>query len=283
MSNKSDVMQGFTRIGKDVYVPENVSPFASEDGPDYVIVFGWMGAQLAHLRKYLDQYKTLYPDTNAILVISRPEHFFHGTKKQEESLAPLLSYFKREGLFDGKASLLVHAFSNGGAVQLTRLSTMIERSKQLGPRALAFVFDSLPGETSLSTAVDAFTIGFKGPVVKVIAYVAFALLFFVFHLVHTVTGAKFPIEQTRQILNDPHLLPGASENTPRLYLFSDKDRLVPVTAVESHIADAKQLGLNVRAAKLLGSQHVQHSRTHPDEYWTAVRETWEKAKKLSRS
>lgn len=73
-----------------------------------------------------------------------------------------------------------------------------------------------------------------------------------------------------------------SKATPRLYLYSDTDLVIPSKAVEEHIAEAKQEGFDVQAELFHGSAHVSHARKDPERYWGAIRSVWDKAVKLCR-
>ena len=78
----------------------------------------------------------------------------------------------------------------------------------------------------------------------------------------------------RAALNQAQVLPWTNVKTPRLYIYSDNDQLVAQKDVAEHIAEAKELGFNVRAEYFKGSSHVSHARLDPDRYWDAVRNVW---------
>ena len=66
-------------------------------------------------------------------------------------------------------------------------------------------------------------------------------------------------------------------HTPRLYLYSQADEMVPWTEVEEHAEEARKAGLDVRMERFEGSPHVAHARTDPERYWGAVKKVWEDA------
>lgn len=92
-----------------------------------------------------------------------------------------------------------------------------------------------------------------------------------------------PIANIRRELNVPNILPWTDERTPRVYLYSSTDRAVRSSAVEEHIAEARQKGLVVRAEKFVGSSHVAHVRKDPTKYWNAIEAVWMEALKVHRS
>ena len=88
-----------------------------------------------------------------------------------------------------------------------------------------------------------------------------------------------PIAKIRKELNVPNILPWTDERTPREYLYSSTDRGVRSSAVEEHIAEAKEKGLAVREEKFVGSSHVAHVRKDPTKYWNAIEAVWVEALK----
>ena len=87
------------------------------------------------------------------------------------------------------------------------------------------------------------------------------------------------ITEMRERMNEANLLPWISKSTPRLYMYSDVDMMVPAIAVEDHIAAATAKGLVVRAEFFHGTPHVSHVRQDPERYWGAVRKVWAEAVK----
>ena len=81
----------------------------------------------------------------------------------------------------------------------------------------------------------------------------------------------------RTTLNKYLLLPWFSKHTPRLYLYSQADEMVPWTEVEEHAEEARKAGLDVRMERFEGSPHVAHARSDPERYWGAVKKVWEDA------
>lgn len=148
------------------------------------------------------------------------------------------------------------------------------------PFPTCIIIDSAPGKGGIRTALEAFTISIKSRILKAIAYVLLGAWMFLYTLTLTLRRKQGPIEEIRSKLNNPLILPWTTANTPRLYLYSDADRLIPYHAVEEHVALAKTIGLNAHAVQFHGSPHVAHARTHPEKYWEAVKSTWAEAWKL---
>jgi len=272
------------QISSDVYSAAPLQSGATGDdeaGPSVILIFGWMDAELSHTKKYIDSYAKLYPHASQILVRSRRAFFWKGRKAKESSLLPAIDLLKKEGLLGpGLApSLLVHAFSNGGGFQLVELSRMLESTFPI-PRsssATAIVYDSLPGRLELISTVAAFTQPIKSSVGKLTMSILLTVAYFVLGTIAFVMRKRLSLDQLRLGLNRARVLPWMDANTPRLYLYSDTDELVQETAVAEHIAQAKELGLNVRAEYFKGSAHVSHARYNSERYWAAVRSVWAEA------
>ncbi|KAG8729032.1 hypothetical protein FRC11_009648 [Ceratobasidium sp. 423] len=183
------------------------------------------------------------------------------------------------------SGLLVHAFSNGGALNETTLARAISDT----PRptntpaipAQAIIYDSLPGVLNLRVSVLAFTAAIRSPVFRAIAKVLLGVLYVLGTmwgcLKNFILGPKEDlITKLHRELNEPKLLP---QHTPRTYMYSDVDELIPAESVEIHAKRARDLigrdaGV-VKLAKFQGSPHVAHARKDPKRYWDTVVQTWE--------
>ncbi|KZP27965.1 hypothetical protein FIBSPDRAFT_780474 [Athelia psychrophila] len=238
-----------------------------------------MGSQVPHLLKYMEHYTKLYPRACLILVKSPQALAFQGHSSRKASVAPAIDLLKREGMFGPHApSLLVHAFSNGGGFQLVELSHMLRDTEIVGPRPpVAIIFDSMPGLMDLRGTFRALTAPVKSKPLKYVIFLPFAFVYYAFAFVALVTRTVPMIDALRNSLNEERLLPWTTKNTPRLYIFSDTDKLVQHGAVLEHIVQANGLGLNVKGVEFKGSPHVAHVRQDPETYWKAVEDTWNEA------
>ena len=129
----------------------------------------------------------------------------------------------------------------------------------------------------------AFSIAIRNPVVR---YIALVLIYIVhaFRLsLQTVFGIDMMGTQCLKALLNPRLLPWMKSQTPRLYVFSKKDELVPWKAVQQHAEAAKTSGLNVRCEVFEESAHVAHMRVDPKRYWASIQDLWEIACRESRA
>lgn len=146
----------------------------------------------------------------------------------------------------------------------------------------ALVLDSSPCIGSFRTIGLAFSIAIRNPVVRYIAlfiiYVAHALRL----SVRMLFGAETIETQYLKALFQPRLLPWMNAQTPRLYVFSRTDELVPWKQVQRHAEAAKQSGLDVRCEVYEESAHVAHMRLDPKRYWGSILDLWQVACRESR-
>ena len=172
----------------------------------------------------------------------------------------------------------------GGCFQLTYLSELLRTYPTpagASRPALAFIFDSLPGDTGLRPTLEAFTAQIRSLLLRYLTYIPLTALYVILVVVSSVYPRINPIAKIRKDLNIPNILPWTDERTPRVYLYSSTDRAVRSSAVEEHIAEAREKGFRiVRAEKFVGSSHVAHVRKDPTKYWNAIEAIWVEALKV---
>ncbi|CAE6346554.1 unnamed protein product [Rhizoctonia solani] len=291
----SKLERTFTWIPEsNVYVsyPSETNTASSELGkkdPAVILIFGWMGAQLPHLYKYTEQYNKLYPFATQILVRAHAKYFWGNESARRAAVSPVIKLLRDAGIHENttaeSSGLLVHAFSNGGALNQTTLARAIAES--ISPSAntsalpaQALVYDSLPGVLNIRVTLLAFTAAIRSPVFRAIAKAFLGILYILGatwkYLETLIIGPKEDlVARLHRELNEPKLLP---QHIPRTYIYSDFDELIPAESVEEHARKAKDLiggGTGIRLVKFHGSSHVAHARQDPERYWNTVIKTWE--------
>ncbi|KAJ7135200.1 hypothetical protein C8R43DRAFT_894364 [Mycena crocata] len=250
-----------------------------DDHPELILIFGWMNAQLKHLKKYMDDYSEIYPTTRQLLIRSSGSMFWTRDKFKLEALVPALNIISghSEGSNARPPNVLVHIFSNGGGFEFLRFSRLLNGSQQLHRRErlprTCFVFDSLPGSDD-SSCVRGFTVGVQNPTLRVFTFVLFTFLYWVLKIFSGVRRTPSLFAALRQDLQDPRLLPWTDEETPRLYIYSSVDRVVGADAVKAHIEEAMSMGLNVTSERLAGTGHVEHGKGDRERYWGSIQNLW---------
>ncbi|KAI0786040.1 hypothetical protein C8Q75DRAFT_299663 [Abortiporus biennis] len=243
-----------------------------------------MDAQVPHLRKYTDKYRSIYPGAKQIIVKSDMPDLFQSYKKHGKLMEGPAELLAKEMSLTPPPRLLVHAFSNGGAYSLTGIGNYLNKVESLNnapTSTTCLILDSTPGTTSLRLALAAVTTPIKGLFARLAAKFFFTVILVVLIVYHKVTGQEHLIDKVRKDLNNPRLLPWMSKETPRLYIYSDSDKMIPSSAVDEHIAEAKQMGLNARGEFFQGSEHVAHGRRYPERYWEAIQSLWREALRFS--
>ncbi|CAE6436380.1 unnamed protein product [Rhizoctonia solani] len=295
----SQVERSFTLIpGSNVYISypsTTVGDNKDTNGerrkdPRVVLLFGWMGAQLPHLYKYTEQYNRLYPSATLIIVRAHANYFWRNETARKAAVLPVIKLLRDAGIHENTTAetsgLLVHTFSNGGALNETTLARTIAdtlRSTTDIPAipAQALIYDSLPGVLNIRVTLLAFTAAIRSPAFRTIAKSLLGILYVLGatwgYLESIVFGQKEDlVTKLKRELNEPKLLP---QHIPRTYIYSDVDELIPAESVEGHAKKARDLiggGADVvNLVKFQGSPHVAHARKDPRRYWDTIVRTWE--------
>ncbi|PHH53037.1 hypothetical protein CFIMG_005336RA [Ceratocystis fimbriata CBS 114723] len=262
---------------------------APKDHPEVIILFTWMGVHTRHVTKYTDSYRALFPASHLLVVSASPvqvmcaaaavgglrqanmalEELYHrpeGVQKSPGSQGGQVIRGDSEGKGDGilGARVLVHIFSNGGAVQYTRLLDLA------GPQfpAHVAVLDLCPGYfhfQSSATALRQVSPGWAVPLVYL--YLAFSWL-----RDQLFGSGGSPGEASAVRMNTEDV----REIAPcRVYLYGKMDEIVSWRDIEDHAAKSVTWGFKVRLERFEMGRHVQNARDDPERYWNAVKTVWE--------
>ncbi|ESK95938.1 indole-diterpene biosynthesis protein [Moniliophthora roreri MCA 2997] len=281
------------QIGEGIYLRRAKSSGDETKDPNVILVFGWMAAKLAHIHKYTKVYEELYPNSTQILVRSQPKFFWSRESTRIANLIPVVEVMEALGCIPSKKAdaanppsaprILVHSFSNGGAMQLITLANLLS-ARGITPASYsnrkptsAMVIDSSPAAGTYSSTVKAFTVHIKSPFLRFPMKLFITFLVVIRFIHERVFRARPMFERLRNGLNSRSTLPWMDVNTPRLYLYSKKDELIPWKEVEEHIENGKKAGLNIRSEVFENSAHVAHARAEPNRYWSLIKETWSSA------
>ena len=141
----------------------------------------------------------------------------------------------------------------------------------------AIIYDSLPGKLELGPALAAFLAPIRSLFFRTLMSIPLTIIYYVLFAIALIRQQRPIFDQMREGLNRAQILPWTNQKTPRLYIYSDTDKMVQQRAVEEHIAEARRLGFNIRAEYFKGSSHVSHVRLDSDRYWAAVKDIWAEA------
>jgi len=146
--------------------------------------------------------------------------------------------------------------------------------------ATALVFDSLPGDGTLGPGLQAHTAAMRSRVLKYLSYIPLILLWSAIMGSSWLLGKHNPITRIRLGLNRADLLPWTNEKTPRVYIYSDTDKIILPKSVEEHVAEGRAKGLSVTTEQFKGTGHVNHMKQDPTRYWDIVSRAWTEALKV---
>jgi len=242
-------------------------------------------ARPAHLQKYAAGLRSCFPAATIIVVKASSDFYFTAQEKTEALLSPIIDILRRE-MQSSINGVLVHVLSNGGGFQFMTLQKMLSRStienSFSGQIPAALVLDSTPGDNGMLSSIS--SMAPPNPILRLIA-VPFICLLYALFFIKNAAGGNGPIfTELRTALHDGDILPhiGAKRDnltaSPRLYIYSARDKMTPASHVEKHIAEARRLGLDVDVEKFDGTPHVGHMRADSERYWGAVSHIWSKAR-----
>ncbi|KAG9316047.1 hypothetical protein JVU11DRAFT_3712 [Chiua virens] len=289
---------GFVTIGPGIYISltptsgSGVALGSNDSAPNKLTVF-LVGALTRHLLHYSRKYAELYPLATQIIVKCGASFVWTFDKAKKNRLLPVVEALEGLGCLPTTNSanqestrirprILVHSFSNGGGIQLTTLGRLLSSkypsipdfSKQF---VSALVIDSAPSIGNFRTIRLAFSIAIRNPVAR---YISLAIIYFLHALrltLQIVLGMDMMAVQYIKTLQQPHFLPWTNSQTPRLYVFSKKDEVVPWQEVQRHAEAAKMARLTVRCELYEESAHVAHMRLDPKRYWGSIQDLWQLA------
>ncbi|KAF7302709.1 hypothetical protein HMN09_00905800 [Mycena chlorophos] len=257
------------------------SSFASANAtdPTLILVCGWMSAYPVHLQKYCSMYAQMYPGATIVLVPSHLSIFWTPYTALRARYAQLIDVLEAHGYREGNAKILTHIFSNGGAFHLVALNRVLQLAQSTPKKSIPrspslLVIDSAPAAERFSRIHGAITAPIRNPLTRlaVSAFVSsvFALIWVQKHVLHTPSIVDKMMSAVRAV----RALPWMDAKTPRLYIYSKADKVMPYTEIDAHALRTERDGIDVRSVCFEGSDHVSHARMYPQEYWTAIRGLW---------
>lgn len=257
----------------------HASPSRSSS-PDLIILTSWTGALPRHIAKYTLSYQTLYPSVPILLLTtSISELCITPTPSKVSALLPACAYLLASPTHTAKTSILLHAFSEGGAhkaVLLAKAYLLATNGCSKIP-IRAFIFDSTPGTPRYASNVAAFKRSLpRNPAVRALgvpvggAVVGVHWIFFTYFW----GREKNVISKTRKALNDEGLWDDLKK-AARTYIFGEEDDLIWWKDVERHGAESAEEGIRSLMVRFKRSGHCGHARGNEGLYWGVVRRTWE--------
>ncbi|KAB8659319.1 hypothetical protein FH972_026208 [Carpinus fangiana] len=289
LTSPNGLLADFSKIGDWVYLLERRTSQrpASQTSPSLIVLLAWLDASPRHTRMYIAHYSLRHPAARIVVVFTNKVHLFlHGQRAQLRRLQPVLDAIVAaqpaswsdlgNSMTNG---ILIHAFSNGGAMQLACLLRLHATKYSKPLSATMVVFDSCPGVATYRRSVAALT--YSLPRQRILALLVGSIvvstltLLFGLGILLRKLGLRDnnnSILRMRSDLMDYDLL---CTSTRLVYLYSHEDKMISGEDVENHMAEARRKGYNTTNERFHGSKHVAHAFTFPERYWTVVEGTWD--------
>ncbi|CAA7262229.1 unnamed protein product [Cyclocybe aegerita] len=262
----------------------------SSPNPAVVLVFSWMDASLKNVQKYSDKLASLFPTSKIILSMMTSDFYWASQRSREESIRPILSVLRWEHEHGTlRRGIFLHMMSNAGGIQLAVLRKLLAQSPLTldyhPPVALSL--DSLPGDNGLESALLSFAP--QNPIFRFLSLPFLTTLYGIFYAFSRLRGDRPLFAEIREAVAAADTLPsiteapvpGTTSSVPRLYVYSEADRVVLAKHVKRAIEEAIEKGYDVRVERFEKSAHVAHARADPERYWKAVEELWVRATRES--
>ena len=296
MPRKLPSIPGFATVSEQVLLREPDAAngtVAPADDPELVLIYGWGDGQAKHVAKYADGFRALYPHARQLVILGSiyKALFTDLAGRTAPMMAVVETAFPKD---DGAGAgaepspppkVLAHCMSNTGAINYasTLYAYRQARGRQL-PHRLT-VLDSTPGGTDYTVAnvkrwarAMALAVAAWFPWPFAVTQGILAACLFLLGFVERVTGRDSAGAWGWKVANDEGL---ELRSARRLYLYSAEDEIIDSKDVERHAAEARQLGWEADTELFHGSNHVGHMRKAPEQYWNAIKASWELATKTA--
>ncbi|MDA9766463.1 TMEM53 family protein [bacterium] len=235
------------------------------------LVFGWVNARDAHVKKYTDALTRELECCATVRATMPTARAFSPLERSRVAYVTEALTFARRA-YGGRTPRKVYlfCFSNGGCwVQAT-----LARARAEGTiaRELMFdfegvIFDSCPAFMSMKSGGDALTAVMRQPLALVVRLTFYALVS-ALAIAHLITGT-YDQMLTRKFWTTMLNMPNEKKE---LYIYSLNDRLTDSQKLEALIAHRAKNSANVKVLCFERSPHCAHLRAHPEEYVKALRE-----------
>lgn len=250
------------------------NPTFTSGDPTLVVICSWTGARLKHVRYYATTYRKLFPETPVMVVTTSASHFVLSDHRgRQAQVAGALHILKtHHDKNTTKARILIHALSNGGSYKACELARAYRDAYREHPPFPVVCLDSAPGiprylQDCRAVAKSLTTNRSLERVYRAPVFIVLSAVWARYHCFEDFENN--PISRTyRDLLSDRFFQFG----TRRCYLYSSNDDMVSCTDVEAHASAAR--GNYAVTEHVFDSAHVKHAKTHRDNYWSILHQTW---------
>jgi hypothetical protein len=262
----------FDRLSPIVYLHAPASHrHPGDTSPDLIILATWMDAPVKLINTYANSYRTHFPSSRILLLITSYSHIFvTSTTAYDSLLRPALPLLQA-----AKGRIVSSVYSNGGAIALTSLARLSATATGHILPLQALILDSTPGSgTDIDSGIRAVS-ALLPPALRrsILGYIVNLLLRLTlggYWLLLALQRKVDPITRLRHDLLNDRIIPVGCRRT---YIYSKADEIISSTVIQQHAREAEAKGLTVRREMWESSGHVAHARADGQRYWEVVKET----------
>lgn len=272
-----------------------------------VILLGWFRADLKHVSKYATLYErrgcttiscVLDPQSLVTVDLRKIDELLNLVV--HEAAKQIISATTSASASDGSSIIpvIVHAFSNGGAVPLQRMERTYDRRRSgemvsdefdadwelvvgQGLARGAEIFDSAPvylDDATFSKAILASLPNNNNNNNRVIAYVVFLFCYPYLRVLGLIAVLKGQDDYMKKYW--AHYMYSRSYSSVSAYIYSTADTIASSDKLDELVATRQQAIKGGATTKVVvrrfdDSQHVQHLRLHKAEYVAVIEEVME--------
>jgi hypothetical protein len=250
-----------------------------------IILATWLGAASKHITKYTTAYAELAPTSRILLVQTPVAALFRTFAARRQALRSAVKVIRAvcEECGDARPHILLHAFSNAGALTVATLSHIFSEEYEMPLPVVGVIFDSSFAKggykQNYNSSLDSLPAGlmFKiaGPPIA-------NVMILLQELSIAIGRYERPEEYLRKSVLDERLLgvgePGEEGHKRICYIASKADTTIPWEDVLSHAEKARSEGWKVVMFMYDDTPHCNHMAKHEDEYKKTMRAAWTKSK-----
>ncbi len=223
----------------------------SSNNKPLVVLSGWALAKRKHLHKYSDIYNSLGYPTLCLMPSLTHAFKLSSNEKYSSDMTRIL-----ENTYSGP--IVFHLFSISSTILLPYFTNAVANLKNIQLKGI--IFDSGPILFCHKTGVAAARrVVEEGQMNKLVYYILITYGLITEALQGAKTRKEMSVALKRQALA-----------VPQLYLYSDRDPVVPVEWVEKVIGEQRGLGRTVEGVRFQKSNHVKLLQSEPVKYTNLI-------------
>ena len=245
-----------------------------------VVLMGWFGSKLRHVRKYSELYEQRGCATVTGCIDSLSVMLLDMHKIDEFTGAIVHEAAKLLRLGD-EIPLVCHVFSNGGGIPLHRMEEVMVEKSQAGSSGDkdvedwklikerlnlgAEIFDSAPAFPDFETYRGALNAALPNPVVASFAFFLFGAYFRLIEFIAYLSG------KTNWAVTYWSHWEGSPAHSPvQSFIYSTADSITKSSKLDELCKIREAKGVRVIAKRFDDSGHVQHLLAHRKEYCAVI-------------